>query len=92
VVDKEMLEAVRTVMKEELAPILTRQDRLEQGQAKLEQGQASIQDDISVIKEDIEILKEDSAINRLAANILLEWADVFDRTTLNEIIKNHAQA
>jgi uncharacterized protein (UPF0335 family) len=87
-----MLEAIRIVMKEELAPIITRQDRLEQGQASMQDDISVIKEDISVVKEDIEILKEDSAINRLASNILLEWADVFDRTTLNEIIKNHAHA
>jgi predicted nuclease with TOPRIM domain len=91
VVDKEMLEAVRAVMKEELEPVNARLERIEQRQASMQEDMDVLKKDVSVLKEDMDVLKEDSAINRLASNILLEWADVFDRTTLNEIIKNHVQ-
>jgi GTP-binding protein EngB required for normal cell division len=65
-----------------LETLVTKVDKLEQGQAKLEQVQVAMQADISVIKEDItaikedvEIIKEEAEITRSGTNRLIDWAE-----------------
>lgn len=60
-VDKEMIEAMRMIMKEELEPINQRLEKIES--------------DVVTMKDDIAEIKEDAAITRGAVNTLLEWAD-----------------
>lgn len=60
-IDLEMIQAMRAMMKEELEPINKRLD--------------AIEEDITTMKEDIEIIKEDAEITRTGVNSLLNWAE-----------------
>ena len=82
-IDKEMLDAMRSVMREELEPINKRLDGIG---TRL----GAVDTRLDAIQEDIEILKEDGAITREAVNTLLEWADVMDATTLRQVIERRA--
>jgi archaellum component FlaC len=58
-------------------------DRVEVRLGKLEHGQEDM-------KEDLEIIKEDGEATRYVTNLLLEFATVKDKSTLDEIIHNQA--
>ena len=73
--DKEMLEAVRAIMKEELEPVKEDISSLKEDTAVLKTDVATLKTDVSSLKEDTAILKEESSITRTAVNKLLDWAD-----------------
>ncbi len=60
-VDQELLEALRGVIKEEVQPIHECLDKMDERLSKLE--------------EQVALIKEDTAITRETANALVEWAE-----------------
>ena len=73
--EKELLQAIREIIKEENQPIIARLDRMESDMSDLKERTANIEKDIVVMKEDIEQIKEDTEITRVATNTLVAWAD-----------------
>jgi len=63
---KEDLQAIRTLIQEENAPI--------------KKDMTDIKGDIETIKEDIEVIKEDMKVTQYARNTLLKWAEKADRS------------
>lgn len=66
--EQELLLALRTIVKEELAPVNTRLDGMDRRLDGLEQRMSHVEDTL-------EEIKEDAAITREATNTLLNWAE-----------------
>jgi len=79
VTDKEILEAMRSM----LAPINTRLDTMQEDMEIIKEESTITRTRLDTMQEDIEIIKEESTITRSMTNRLLKWAEKADRTAVN---------
>lgn len=83
-VDQELLQALRGVVKEEIQPIHERLDKMDERLDKLESRMSNLEEQTALIK-------EDTAITRETANALVEWAERVSVITRVEFPVEHIE-
>lgn len=73
--DQNDLQAIATLIRNEVEPISKRLDKVDEKLVKVDERLDKVEKNIIAMKRDIKVIKQDAEITRVTANELVKWVD-----------------